>query len=62
MPSHEPQTLISPAGERIPDFYSYRERAHHERSKAINLAMSMVWCRISGRRSRRKSDTAFWTA
>ena len=61
-PSNQPPYPAGPATDQMPDFHSYRERAHYERTKAINLAMSMVWCRITGRRSRRNSDAAFWTA
>ena len=50
------------AVDQIPDFYQIRERAHHERTKAINMAVSMVWNRLAGRRSRQDRDANFWTA
>lgn len=64
MSSPSNQTIFSsrPASDPVPDFYRFRERAHHERTKAINMALAMAWCRITGRQSRLKSDTAFWTA
>ncbi|MGJ8571715.1 MAG: hypothetical protein ACSHXI_13540 [Hoeflea sp.] len=62
MSSLETQTPNSPAGEWIPDFQIYRERAHQERTKAINSAMSMLWGRLTRRRSRQIRDAAFWTA
>lgn len=46
----------------MPDFHSYRERAHQERTKAINKAMSMLWSRMTRRRSRQNRDAAFWNA
>jgi hypothetical protein len=54
--------VSSHAIDQLPDYRRYRERAHHERTKAINSAMSMVWNRLTGRRARQKSDAAFWTA
>jgi hypothetical protein len=57
-----PETQTSPAAEQMPDFQSYRDRAHHERTKAINSAISMLWGRITRRQSRQNRDAAFWTA
>lgn len=58
----ETQTPTTLAGKRMPDFQCYRERAHRERTKAINSAMSMLWDRLTRRRSRHIRDAAFWTA
>jgi len=64
MPTNSNQAphLAVPAEDQTPDFTSYRERAHHERTKAINMAMSMLWSRMTRRRSRQGRDTTFWTA
>lgn len=59
--SQTPHLAISPL-DPLPDYHCYRERAHRERTKAINRALSMAWSRLSGRTSRRNRDAAFWTA
>lgn len=48
--------------DHLPDFDRYRERAHQERTRAINHAMSLIWSRMTGRRTRRQKDAAFWLA
>ncbi|MCZ4288231.1 hypothetical protein [Hoeflea alexandrii] len=58
---HTPHSAISPL-DPLPDYHLYRERAHRERTRAINRALSMAWNRLAGRTSRQKSDAAFWTA
>lgn len=59
--SQTPHSAISPLDPSA-DYHLYRERAHRERTKAINRALSMAWNRLAGRKSRRKRDAAFWTA
>ncbi|MBU2484290.1 MAG: hypothetical protein KKG78_04330 [Alphaproteobacteria bacterium] len=59
--SQTPHSAISPL-DPLPDYHRYRERAHRERTRAINRALSMAWNRLAGRTSRQKSDAAFWAA
>ncbi len=61
-PNHQTTHPSSHPIDQVPDYYLYRERAHHECTKAIKSAISMVWNRLTGRRARLKSDAAFWAA
>ena len=61
-PGNQAPNLAASADHQMPDFHSYRERAHQERTKAINKAMSMLWSRMMRRRSRQNRDAAFWNA
>ncbi len=61
-PNHQTPHLSSHSIDPAPDYYRYRERAHQERTKAINMAMSAVWNRLTGRSARQKNDAAFWAA
>lgn len=44
------------------EFYQIRERAHHERTRAINSAVSAVWNAMTGWRARHDRDAGFWNA
>ena len=57
----DPHLGISPLDPH-PDYHRYRERAHSERSRAINAAMAFAWDRLVGRKARRKRDAEFWSA
>lgn len=57
-PSHSDLRVI----DHLPDFDRYREKAHQERTRAINHAMSLIWSRFTGRRARRQKHAAFWVA
>lgn len=59
--SQTPHSAISPL-DPLPDYHRYRERAHRERTRAINRALSSAWNRLAGRASRQKRDAAFWSA
>jgi hypothetical protein len=61
-PRNQAPHLAASADDQMPDFHSYRERAHQERTRAINMAMSMLWSRMTRRRSRQSRDAGFWTA
>jgi len=61
-PDNQPPTSASSAFDQRSDFHHYRERAHRERTKAINMAVAMIWSRMTGRQLRLKRDAAFWTA
>lgn len=61
-PNHQFQASTGHSLDQVPDFHQLRARAHHERTKAINMAVSMVWCRLTGRRSRQDRDAGFWSA
>ena len=59
---HQKSAGLASASDQAPDFFLYRERAHQERSKAISQAVSALWGRVTGRRSRECRDARFWTA
>lgn len=60
-PQHHPAQFAAQSGE-APDFFAYRERAHRERTRAINRAVASLWDRVTGRRKQRDWDARFWNA